>query len=141
MNTHFLGIYFKIYSQHAIMIQYGARNRTINLPCHCSLFIYAFHGNFLNIEIFFNIYWKLLNLVARDKSGNPWEARYRPIVLRKWDRWGYGFGSDGWIYDFVKRLHDDGGEHLRALQYRPRGNWYREYWNKTTMKIEQRLSI
>ena len=23
--------------------------------------------------------------------------------LQKWDRYGYGFGSDGYLYDFVKR--------------------------------------
>lgn len=27
----------------------------------------------------------------------------RPAPQKKWDRYGYGFGSDGYLYDFVKR--------------------------------------
>ena len=27
----------------------------------------------------------------------------QPFSLQKWDRYGYGFGSDGYLYDFVKR--------------------------------------
>jgi len=27
----------------------------------------------------------------------------RPVHQKKWDKWGMGFGSDGYLYDFVKR--------------------------------------
>jgi len=48
------------------------------------------------------------------------EPRYRLVKDardKRYDRWGYGFGSDGYLYDFVKRSDNN----KRARTYNPWG--------------------
>ena len=32
--------------------------------------------------------------------------RFKLSIIQRYDKWGYGFGSDGYLYDFVKRSQD-----------------------------------
>jgi len=48
------------------------------------------------------------------------EPRYRLAQVardKRYDRWGYGFGSDGYLYDFVKKRSGN----KRARTYNPWG--------------------
>ena len=57
---------------------------------------------------------------ARDKVGNISNIFLRDflfVVFQRYDRWGYGFGSDGYLYDFVKRSDNN----KRARTYNPWG--------------------
>ena len=32
---------------------------------------------------------------------------FRLSIIQRYDKWGYGFGSDGYLYDFVKKRSQD----------------------------------
>ena len=53
---------------------------------------------------------------ARDKVGHIFIILIERFFVQRYDRWGYGFGSDGYLYDFVKR-----GDNKRARSYNPWG--------------------
>ena len=58
--------------------------------------------------------------VARDKVGYIFNIFLRDFlydVFQRYDRWGYGFGSDGYLYDFVKKRSGN----KRARTYNPWG--------------------
>eukprot|EP00091_Calanus_sinicus_P014462 TRINITY_DN32011_c0_g1_i1.p1 TRINITY_DN32011_c0_g1~~TRINITY_DN32011_c0_g1_i1.p1 ORF type:complete len:142 (-),score=18.63 TRINITY_DN32011_c0_g1_i1:2-427(-) len=46
-----------------------------------------------------------------------WQMGLSNARDKKYDRWGYGFGSDGYLYDFVKKRSED----KRARTYNPWG--------------------
>ena len=57
---------------------------------------------------------------ARDKVGsisNIFLRDFLFVVFQRYDRWGYGFGSDGYLYDFVKKRSGN----KRARSYNPWG--------------------
>ena len=56
-------------------------------------------------------------------------------MVQRYDRWGYGFGSDGYLYDFVKKRSQD----KRAADYPRYPNYSSGVWGVGSGASQQEI--